>query len=76
MVFLRPFVLEWLRFPGEHSGGLRIVLRLFVGLKRTWGTGRCFRIQRSAWSCGSCSCDGLRIHGALHVFHVKVVIGS
>ena len=33
-LFLRPFVLEWLRFPGEHSGDYVSVL-LFVGLKRT-----------------------------------------
>ena len=36
-LFLRLFVLGWLRFPGEHSGDLRFFGGLlFVGLKRTW----------------------------------------
>ena len=25
------FALDWLRFPGEHCGGVRVVVRLFVG---------------------------------------------
>ena len=47
---LRPFVLEWLRFPSEFCGGLCLVERHFVGLKRTCG----YVFQVLAALFGSC----------------------
>ena len=56
-LFLRPFTVEWLRFPGVPCGS--VLLLLFVGLKRTWDA--TFLFSTTGPGCSSswpaCTCE-------------------